>query len=130
MFNLYSAYPYVHNSIGAQDLPFRSNGAPVPPPTEYFPNGLPEGFHISRGAYETILRFLVTGIPNIRFVSGTVSEVKRSTQDAHKLGAVVYRAGGDAKTTIEQKAELVVGKCFYALFQARAELNPLDYHRL
>lgn len=52
-------------------------------------------------------------IPNVRFVGGIVSEVRPSPHDAHKLGSVVYRVGGEAKTTLEQKAELVVGKFSY-----------------
>lgn len=94
-----------------------TSGTHIPPPVEFYPkDGFPEAFNLSRGAYETVLRLLVSDIPNVRFVKGTVSGVKPSLANPKRLETVVYRPGPDAKLTLEQKAELVVGQktpCHY-----------------
>lgn len=100
----------MYGSVGAQIRPTYSSGVVTPYPIEYYPRGPPETFNLSRGAYETLLRFLVTRVPNVRFVKGTVSGVTVSSEDPKKLDGVAYRIGQDTKETKEEKAELVIGK--------------------
>ena len=64
---------------------------------------------MSRGAYETLLRGLVARISNVRFVKGTVTGVKPSSEDSRKVESVSYRAGGDSETITTQTAQLIIG---------------------
>lgn len=86
------------------------DGVPVPSPVEFFPGGLlPEVFSMTRGAYETLLRFLVTRIPNVRFVKGTVTGIQVYANDTQKIESVSYRGGEDSQTNITQKVQLLIG---------------------
>jgi hypothetical protein len=64
---------------------------------------------MTRTAHETLLRRLVRRhCPSVEFITGTVTGVIRSSNEAKKLSAVTYRLGQD--TTIQSlEADLVIG---------------------
>lgn len=76
-------------------------------PREYFPDGhCPDGFMLSRTAYENLLRFLVLREPNVHFLNGTVSAITPSAVDQGRLSGVKVRTESGER---EVEADLVVG---------------------
>lgn len=84
------------------------DGTLVHQPKEFYPDGVPEAFTMSRTAYENLLRCLVARVPNVRFMKGTVSAVTPSPEDQGRISSVTYR-GEDGKSTEVENAEVVVG---------------------
>jgi hypothetical protein len=67
---------------------------------------------MTRAAHETLIRRLVLRhCPSVRFITGTITGVERAADDASKLGAVNYRAGGEAAVKT-LPADLVIGAIF------------------
>jgi hypothetical protein len=66
----------------------------VPPPYEEYGDNLPKSVFPSRPGLETMLRRLVLGngqYPNIKQVVGTVTGVRRASDDPTRLGEVTVR---------------------------------------
>ena len=95
-------------SIGSSEGIYM-DGTFVPSPKEFYPDGIPEIFSMSRSAYETLLRRLVVRIPNVRFIKGNVTGVTPSAGDSKRLDSVTYRSTDDPKALSVQKAQLVIG---------------------
>lgn len=86
------------------------DGTHIPAATEFYQGGLmPEVFSMTRSAYETLLRFLVTRIPNVRFAKGTVTGIHVDKLDSKRIESVSYRGGADGTTTNTQTAKLIIG---------------------
>jgi hypothetical protein len=65
---------------------------------------------MSRPANEALVRKLVLRTcPNVRFVAGTVQGLEIDAVDKQVVRGVRYRPGDDAKTSVTEKADLVIG---------------------
>lgn len=92
------------------------DGKLIPSPKEFYNNTMPEGFSMTRSAYETLLRSLVLRIPNVRFTKGTVTGVKPEAQNRQRLKTVTFRGGHEGLAVTHQPAELVLGTLINTYF--------------
>jgi hypothetical protein len=95
---------------GSADYNLHVGGIRVPGPIADYPPGMRTRYGMSRPANEALVRKLVLRTcQNIRFVSGTVHGLEIDAVDKQALRGVRYRPGDDAKTSVTEEADLVIG---------------------